>query len=72
MSRLEDKAKARKARIASKVTRTGSRIEPDLDRPPGDPRMRFGKVSIRTINRQTLDERGVGHRAGGTQPRRTR
>ncbi len=73
MTRLEDKAKARRERIGSKITRMGSRIDPDLEleRDLG-PRLRIGKVSLRTSNRQEIDERGVSRRTGRAAPQRKR
>ena len=73
MTRLADKAKARRARIGSKVTRASSQIVPDLEleRDLG-PHLRFGKVSLRTLNRQEIDERGVGRREGRAIPQRKR
>ncbi len=62
MSRLEDKAKARRERIASKVQRVSARIEPNLDREILAPRLRVGNISIRTSNRQDTDKRGVSRR----------
>ena len=73
MTRLADKANARRARIGTKIARASARIVPDLEleRDLG-PRLRFGKVSLRTSNRQEIDERGVSRREGRAIPQRKR
>lgn len=57
-TRLELKAADRRSRIKDKIRKDTVRIAAsEIDREPA-PRMRIGGISVKTINRQGLNERG--------------
>lgn len=68
---LLEKSRARRERIAGKQGRpkTAHQLSRRPDLPDaGVPRLRVGKLSVRTENRQSVDERGTSQRQ---PPRRT-
>jgi hypothetical protein len=70
MSRLRDKALQRQERIGRKAARHNVQmLKRGPDMPKADvPRLRIGGLSVKTRNRQVIDERGKSTR---TPPRRT-
>lgn len=66
---LQDKAAARRERIAKQATREGKQLRRDPGRSRDEvPVFKIGKVRIQTTNRQSVDERGKTTR---TPPERT-